>query len=148
MRRKQSPFHDKWHPRVEGQIRDCIHAHPRWFSCGSEDDKKHLINSLAKRIVGELAAGFCLVDSAASDAVSVAEIAAGEDGGINLPLPGADTGPLASGIGTVTPHFNDQLRAQLKSLREHMINHVLNHVPFGPSTPIRNHVGPDDFLPD
>jgi len=52
--RKHSPLHDKWHRRVEGQIRDCIHNHPEWFkSC---KDHKRMVNSLAKRIVGEIVA--------------------------------------------------------------------------------------------
>lgn len=56
MRRKDTPDHDFWHPRVEGQIRDVISAHPRWFSFTSEGDKKTFVNSLAKRIVGEIVA--------------------------------------------------------------------------------------------
>lgn len=56
MKRKHSPLHDKWHRRVEGQIRDTIHAHPKWFSFKNEGDKQDCINSLAKRIVGEIVA--------------------------------------------------------------------------------------------
>lgn len=53
--RKYSPAHDFWTPRVEGQIRDCLYAHPEWFSV-KENQKRHFINSLAKRIVGEIVA--------------------------------------------------------------------------------------------
>jgi len=52
--RKQSPSHDKWHRRVEGQIRDCITQHPKWFKFVDDWDKRTCINSLAKRIVGEI----------------------------------------------------------------------------------------------
>ena len=52
----RSPLHAKWHPRVEGQIRDCMTQHPDWFT---EKFRKHqgvMVNSLAKRIVGEIVA--------------------------------------------------------------------------------------------
>ncbi len=54
--RKQGKIYDKWHRRVEGQIRHTIGRHPEWFRLKSEMDKKHFINSLAKRIVGEFVA--------------------------------------------------------------------------------------------
>ena len=56
-KRKHSPLHDYWHPRVEGQIRDTIYHHPEWFHFVTEQQKKDCINSLAKRIVGEIIAG-------------------------------------------------------------------------------------------
>lgn len=56
MKRKYSPIHDKWHVIVEGQIRDCIHHHPKWFNFENDRQKRDCINSLAKRIVGEIAA--------------------------------------------------------------------------------------------
>lgn len=60
-RRKQSPRHDLWHPRVEGQIRHTIGCHPEWFNFKDEKDKATMVNSLAKRIVGEIVAGGTLV---------------------------------------------------------------------------------------
>jgi hypothetical protein len=54
--RHLSPEHEKWHVRVEGQVRDCITQHPRWFKFKDDSDKSVCINSLAKRIVGEIVA--------------------------------------------------------------------------------------------
>lgn len=54
--RKNTPQHDFWHRRVEGQIRDCMHHHPEWFNVKNENHKKYVVNSLAKRIVGEIIA--------------------------------------------------------------------------------------------
>ena len=54
--RKQGNFFDKWHRRVEGQIRHTIGQHPEWFCFKNENDRIKCINSLAKRIVGEIAA--------------------------------------------------------------------------------------------
>lgn len=51
--RKHTPAHDYWHPRVEGQIRDAMQAHPGWFKHTNE----RIVISLAKRIVGEIVAG-------------------------------------------------------------------------------------------
>ena len=54
--RYKSDEHERWHRRVEGQIRDCIHMHPRWFVGVAEDDRANFTRSLAKRIVGEVLA--------------------------------------------------------------------------------------------
>lgn len=54
--RKHSPEHDFWTPRVEGQIRHTIGQHPEWFTFKTEFEKRTLVNSLAKRIVGEIVA--------------------------------------------------------------------------------------------
>jgi hypothetical protein len=54
--RKHSPEHDFWHRRVEGQIRHTIGQHPEWFNFPQPYDKKHCVNSLSKRIVGEILA--------------------------------------------------------------------------------------------
>lgn len=51
-KRKHSPQHDFWHPRVEGQIR-----HPEWFTFKDDNARRDCVNSLAKRIVGEIVAG-------------------------------------------------------------------------------------------
>ena len=51
---KYSPEHARWHRIIEGQIRDCMFQHPEFFN--PKADKKVLINSLAKRIVGEVLA--------------------------------------------------------------------------------------------
>lgn len=50
---KKSPLHVKWHKIVEGQIKSCIHDHSEWFN---EQHANKIINSLAKRIVGEIVA--------------------------------------------------------------------------------------------
>lgn len=55
--RKHTPAHDKWHRIVEGQLKDCIHHHPEWFNFKDEHEKKRCINSMAKRIVGEIVVG-------------------------------------------------------------------------------------------
>ena len=57
MKRKHTPLHDFWHRRVEGQIRDTVYHHPEWFNVkkGSMECET-LVNSLAKRIVGEIVA--------------------------------------------------------------------------------------------
>jgi hypothetical protein len=57
MKRKYTPLHNFWHPRIEGQIRDVIHHHPEWFTFKDKEAMKWCINSLAKRIVGEIVAG-------------------------------------------------------------------------------------------
>lgn len=57
MKRKHSPLHDKWHKRVEGQIRHTINQHPEWFCLKDAIIKDICINSLAKRIVGEIVSG-------------------------------------------------------------------------------------------
>ncbi len=51
---KYSADHLKWHRIVEGQIKDCMFQHPEFFN--PEADKRIIINSLAKRIVGEILA--------------------------------------------------------------------------------------------
>ncbi len=60
MKRKMTPLHNRWHRIVEGQIRDCVQAHPKWFNFKDDTDKKTCVNSLAKRIVGEIVAGSTL----------------------------------------------------------------------------------------
>lgn len=56
MKRKYGPLHDKWHRRVEGQIRHTINTHPKWFNFQDDRDKAACVNSLTKRIVGEIIA--------------------------------------------------------------------------------------------
>ncbi len=99
-KRKHTPLHDFWHPRVEGQIRDAIHSHPEWFRFKDATERDWLINSLAKRIVGEIAAvstmaavrpgvaGNCSCDVASSGGCTTA---AGREGGVvrAAPLPNA-----------------------------------------------------------
>lgn len=48
-----SLLHAKWHRRVEGQIRGCFNEHPEYIDLNK---KNIIINSLAKRIVGEIIA--------------------------------------------------------------------------------------------
>lgn len=67
--RKQTPLHDKWHPRVEGQIRDCIYHHPDWFPLDDEA-RERMVNSLAKRIVGEFIADSKLATKSISVAMN------------------------------------------------------------------------------
>lgn len=57
--RYKSPIHTLWWPRIAGQIRDCIKSHPELFSA----DHAIIINSLSKRIVGEIAADVLLADN-------------------------------------------------------------------------------------
>ena len=60
--RYKSPEHEQWHRRIEGQIRDCMHHHPRWFKGVTEDDRANFTRSLAKRIVGEILAQAALTE--------------------------------------------------------------------------------------
>lgn len=60
MKRKYSPLHDLWHRRVEGQIRHTMGCHPEWFNVEGRE-REALVNSLAKRIVGEIVAGVMVV---------------------------------------------------------------------------------------
>lgn len=52
--RKKGSEYDKWHKRVEGQIRDCMASHPEYFADMDKRTRGNCINSLAKRIVGEI----------------------------------------------------------------------------------------------
>lgn len=54
MKHKNTPLHQHWHKMVEGQINDCMAHHPKWFVFKDEADKETCVNSLAKRIVGEI----------------------------------------------------------------------------------------------
>ena len=66
--RKQGAIYDKWHRRVEGQIRHVIGQHPEWFAFAKDlsdhgekgyrarNARYWCINGLAKRIVGEIVA--------------------------------------------------------------------------------------------
>lgn len=60
---KQHRDYKKWKRRIEGQVRNCVNAHPKWFKPASERDKTFLINSFVKRIVGEIIADLKLADS-------------------------------------------------------------------------------------
>lgn len=77
MMRHYSPLHDKWHPRVEGQIRDCMQSHPEWFSV-PDNQLRHFVNSLAKRIVGGIVADLKV---ATNHGVVNGHCGAHEDGG-------------------------------------------------------------------
>ena len=59
---KTSPLHRKWHRIVEGQINNAINAHPQWFCFEDDTQRGNCINSLAKRIVGEIVADCQVVD--------------------------------------------------------------------------------------
>lgn len=63
--RKSTPLHDFWHKRVDGQIKHTMGQHPEWFKFSSERERKTIINSLSKRIVGEIVA--CLGSERSSD---------------------------------------------------------------------------------
>lgn len=56
MKRHIGGLYDKWHPRIEGQIRHTMGQHPKWFVFKNAADKETCVNSLAKRIVGEIIA--------------------------------------------------------------------------------------------
>lgn len=90
-KRKHSPIHDFWHPRIEGQIRDAIYSHPEWFSFASEAQKRTCINSLAKRIVGEIAA-VAIVAAKRAEVASHCPSTRGSDGGSLLPSDGGGGG--------------------------------------------------------
>ena len=92
-KRKHTPVHDFWHPRVEGQIRDAIHSHPEWFSFTNERQKRTMVNSLAKRIVGEIAAASTVAAMRAGVA-SYCPGAKGSDGGVVLPPDGGEVGAI------------------------------------------------------
>lgn len=88
MKRKYSPLHDKWHRRVEGQINDCINAHGWWFSFENDRDKADCVNSLAKRIVGEIVEEFrgCLLNGAKDGENACSVVSPFESGGAGLVL--------------------------------------------------------------
>lgn len=95
MMRKYSPAHDYWHKRVEGQIKDCMNQHPQWFNYRNELAKRRIVNSLAKRIVGEIVVGCgpdddreqgCLCDAPVSDRAG--------DGSNSVPGGGGDEASL------------------------------------------------------
>src|SRR6185437_16840761 len=71
------------------QIRDAINSHPEWFRFESEDQKRTMINSLAKRIVGEIAAECKLVARFAGVAASCPSTM-GPGGGGKLPSDGGE----------------------------------------------------------
>ncbi len=53
---RKSPEHEFWHRRIEPAILETIKAHPDWFVIGADEDKRVIVNSLAKRIVGHVVA--------------------------------------------------------------------------------------------
>jgi hypothetical protein len=81
MARKKTLIHDFWHPRVEGQIKDAMNAHPEWFA------KTHttVVRSIAKRIVGEIAAATCGVAAIPNGVASLDCAASVGAGGGSLP---------------------------------------------------------------
>jgi hypothetical protein len=87
--RKHTPLHDFWHRRVEGQIRDAIHSHPEWFNVTSESQKRTLVNSLTKRIVGEIVAAVGVAAERAGVG-SNCPSASGSGGGRLLPPDGGE----------------------------------------------------------
>jgi hypothetical protein len=88
-RRKHTPLHDFWHRRVEGQIRDAMHSHPEWFRITSERQKQTIVNSLAKRIVGEIVAAYSVAAKRAEVAHSCSSTS-GSGGGFSLPPDGGE----------------------------------------------------------
>ena len=91
MRRKHSPQHDFWHRRVEGQIRHTIGCHPEWFTVMSHKRREAMINSLAKRIVGEIIVGVRIMPAMpGTDVVTCASQAESGDG--------ASVSPHAQGV--------------------------------------------------
>jgi hypothetical protein len=53
---RKSPEHDFWHRRIEPAILETIKAHPDWFVIRVDEDRRVIVNSLAKRIVGHVVA--------------------------------------------------------------------------------------------
>jgi hypothetical protein len=45
-----------WRPRVEGQLRDVMFAHPDWFTDKARRNERSIVRSIAKRIIGEIVA--------------------------------------------------------------------------------------------
>ncbi len=70
-KRKHSPAHDFWHPRVEGQIRDAMHHHPEYFAPVA---RSAVVNSLAKRIVGEIVAVCAMATDACGCGAMIAPV--------------------------------------------------------------------------
>lgn len=89
--RKQGKLYDKWHRRVEGQIRHLIGQHPEWFTFTKDKSPKGkntqywCVNALAKRIVGEIVADLKL--AAMSDSVTRNCINPVENGNASIVLP-------------------------------------------------------------
>lgn len=89
--RKQGKLYDKWHRRVEGQIRHLIGQHPEWFTFTKDKSPKGkntqywCVNALAKRIVGEIVAD--LKFAAISDSMIVRCDNPMENGDASLVLP-------------------------------------------------------------
>lgn len=90
--RKHTPLHDYWHPRVEGQIRDCMHHHPLWFNLPQPIYKKQYINSLAKRIVGEIIVGVRAMPASSEGLAIKLSFSRGCNGDCILSLPGEGYG--------------------------------------------------------
>ena len=78
-KRRMSPIHNLWHRRVEGQIRHVIRCHPEWFRFDEKFTREVLINSLAKRIVGEIVAAYGVAPTDARVLSRCAGAASGED---------------------------------------------------------------------
>lgn len=92
--RKQTPAHDFWHKRVEGQIRHTIGRHPEWFNLNERFSKKSCINSLAKRIVGEILAVYEMAEMT-KKVFSRCHSSSALDGGARLP---SGLGAIACGV--------------------------------------------------
>lgn len=94
--RKHSPAHDFWHPRVEGQIRDAMYAHPEWFGGLTGYELKHSINGIAKRIVGEIVAVSAEMLHIRNNMVCDCTVSEQKNGDAKLPFDGRDMGPTVS----------------------------------------------------
>lgn len=103
MRRKDTPIHRLWHKRVDGQIRDAMHAHPEWFNIRSAREKETIINSLSKRIVGEIVSVGNMEMRSSGMAVECAASTA--DAGVRLSVPasGHPDGSLSVGVAESQP---------------------------------------------
>jgi len=73
-----SEKHSFWRNRVEGQIRHAMHEHPEYFAPMDDTQKKKCINSIAKRIIGEIVAGTSTGNDSSIDAIR--RVCVGEDG--------------------------------------------------------------------
>ena len=90
--RKNTPLHDFWHRRVEGQIRDAMHSHPEWFKITGKTQKQTLVNSLAKRIVGEIVAVSVMAAKRAEVGPQCSSTSGSDGGNLRLPSDGGGDG--------------------------------------------------------
>lgn len=114
--RKHTPQHDFWTPRVEGQIRHTIGRHPEWFVFKGAREKQNCVNSLAKRITGEIVAGSNTGHGACADEAKLSTQA--ESGGVlGMPLRARGVDGSFAPSDSFTDILSTEQRAALGYLR-------------------------------